>query len=174
MNLLELKLHNLGIDKDKFGKIYGFVDFGNVNYWFDKDRYDTEGNLLQKENRLVIDIEKLGNFMSLFCEKQLFYYGFDSHRKKSWHIHKKAENSGFVKVTKPIQFIRRYLNDEELEKVESVNMLAEDLGGKFIKIPKSNFDVEIKEQADLYINAQQIKANIVMVKKFRNQKTPLF
>ena len=32
MNLSDLKLKNLGIDKNKFGTIYSFVDFGNVYY----------------------------------------------------------------------------------------------------------------------------------------------
>lgn len=32
----EFILKNLEIDKDKFGRIFSFVDFGNVNYWFEK------------------------------------------------------------------------------------------------------------------------------------------
>ena len=33
MNLDEFRLKTLGIDKEKFGRIFTFVDFGNVNYW---------------------------------------------------------------------------------------------------------------------------------------------
>ena len=36
MDINEFKLSTLGIDKEKFGKIYSFVDFGNVNYWYEK------------------------------------------------------------------------------------------------------------------------------------------
>jgi hypothetical protein len=51
MNLEELKLESLGINKEKFGKIYCFVDFGNVNYWFEKDRVNFDGLLLNREDK---------------------------------------------------------------------------------------------------------------------------
>ena len=222
MDLISFKMRNLDIDKGKFGKIYTFVDFGNVNYWFADDRYDPEGKLMHENEMLIIDIQKLASFLNMFSEKKFFYYGFDISRKRSWHIHKKAENSGFIKVTKPIQFIRHYLAGVELEKIQDKDSLSEDLKGKFIKIPKSNFDVEIsvdsirlfgfyetfclfsgdsvfsflvkylkkrgkksiiiapgniyhtlREQADLYINSQRVKANIASLKSIK-KKTPLF
>jgi uncharacterized LabA/DUF88 family protein len=217
MNFNEFKLNTLGINMDEFGKIFGFVDFGNVNHWFDKDRYDIAGRLMNENEFLIVDIEKMGSFLNLFCEKKLFYYGFDSAHKQSWHIHKKAKNCGFVKVSKPLQIIKHYLDNNELnEKI--LKRLENDGGGYFVKIPKGNFDVEIsidsirlmdhyntfcifsgdsdfaylakflkqkgkkimviasgnvfhtlKEQSDLYINAQQIKGEITCLKR----KTPL-
>lgn len=136
MNLNEFKLNTLGIDKSKFGKIYGFVDFGNVNHWFDKDRYDGMDNLIKPDEYLIVDIEKLGGFLNLFCEKKLFYYGFDSSRKQSWHIHKKAKNCGFIKISKPVQLIKHYLDDNELN-VEILEKLHRDGGGNFIKFQKA-------------------------------------
>jgi uncharacterized LabA/DUF88 family protein len=143
MDLNEFIISSLGIDKNKFGKIYGFVDFGNVNHWFDKDRYGNSGNLLEKDKFLIADIEKLGGFLDLFCEKKLFYYGFDNTRKASWHIHKKARDCGFLKITKPIQSIKHYLDYNELNNLKPSGEFLQDYGGKFIKIPKGNFDVEI-------------------------------
>ncbi len=216
MDFNEFKLKSLGIDKNKFGNIYCFVDFGNANHWFDKDRYDGGGNLLGDGEFLIVDIEKLASFINLFCEKKLFYYGFDNARKQSWHIHKKAENCGFVRVSKPLQLIKHYLDDGEFDNStkETLDILEQDNRGYFVKIPKGNFDVEIsvdsikmmnyydtfcifsgdsdfaylarylsikgkkiivvasgnvyhtlKERANLYINAQQIKNDITCVKR---------
>jgi len=201
MDLDDFKLKNLGIDKEKFGKIFSFVDFGNVNYWYEKDRRDGNDRILKENEKLIVDIEKLGQFLNLFSDDKRFYYGWHQRIRKSWHIVIRAEKCGFKKITKPIQFIKHYLEDEE------------DFSGKFIEIPKSNFDVEIsvdairlldkydtfcllsgdsdftklaeflkdrkkkiviiasgqvfhtlKDAADLYINAQKIKA-LITVKK---------
>jgi uncharacterized LabA/DUF88 family protein len=142
MNLHELKSKNLGIDKEKFGRIFSFVDFGNVNYWYKKDKRDWEGKMLQLNRKLIIDIKKLANFLNLFSEQKRFYYGWHKRLKPSWHIVIWAEKNGFIKITKPIQFIKHYLDELELENIAN-NFVKEDLGGKFIEIPKSNFDVEI-------------------------------
>ena len=143
MNLDEFKLYSLGIDKEKFGKIYAFVDFGNVNYWYEKDVRDAQNNILSKNQKLIVDIEKLSEFLNLFSEKKLFYYGWNSRIKSSWHIVIKAEKNGFVKITKPIQFIRHYLDGIEIAK-NNTPFIKKDADGKsFIEIPKSNFDVEI-------------------------------
>jgi uncharacterized LabA/DUF88 family protein len=212
MNIQELKLQNLGIDKEKYGKTYTFVDFGNVNHWYSKDERDADGNLLAKGQRLIVDIRKLSEFLSLFSEKKRFYYGWHKRMPRSWHILISAERNGFVKITKPIQYVRHYLSAVEL-KHQSKAILEDDIG-QYVEIPKSNFDVEIsvdtirladeydtlcllsgdsdfanlaaylkrnkrkkiiviasgkvfhtlKEIADLYINAQQIKADITSVK----------
>lgn len=37
MDFQEYKLQQLGITKEKFGRIYSFVDFGNVNHWYEND-----------------------------------------------------------------------------------------------------------------------------------------
>lgn len=142
MDLEELKLVNLGIEKEEFGRIFAFVDFGNVNYWYEKDRRDWDNNILVDNQKLIIDIEKLANFLSLFTEKKRFYYGWHSRIKSSWHIIIWAEKNGFIKITKPIQFIKHYLAGGELPNVKTQS-IKKDSWGKFIEIPKSNFDVEI-------------------------------
>lgn len=213
MDLEEFKLKTLGIDKEKFQRIYTFVDFGNVNYWYEKDRRDWEDNLLKENQKLTIGIEKLAHFLNLFSVQRRFYYGWHTRIKSSWHIVIWAEKNGFIKITKPIQFIKHYLEDVECDDFKGKS-IKEDSNGKFIEIPKSNFDVEIsvdairlmskydticllsgdsdfarlveflkrngkkiiviasgqvfhtlKDIADLYINAQKIKAHITAIKE---------
>jgi len=142
MDLQEFMLKNLEIDKQKYGRIFSFVDFGNVNYWYEKDERDWDDNPLAKGQKFVVDIEKLAQFLNLFSEQKRFYYGWHKRIKRSWHILIRAKKNGFIKITKPIQFIKHYLNIEELENVKS-RFIKEDYSGKFIEIPKSNFDVEI-------------------------------
>lgn len=36
MDFQEFTLNYLQIDEEKFGRIYTFIDFGNVNYWYEK------------------------------------------------------------------------------------------------------------------------------------------
>lgn len=212
MNLGELELETLGIDKVKFGRVISFVDFGNVNYWYDKDQRDGEGNTLNQNQKLIVDIEKLSKFTGLFSEEKRFYYGWNPRNKSNWHITIKAANHGFIKITKPIQFIRHDVGNAVVS--QDGREIKEDRNGKFIEIPKGNFDVEIsvdairivdrydtlclfsgdsdfaylsrylkrkgkkiiviasgqifhtlKEVADLYVNAQTIKGDIVTLKE---------
>lgn len=147
MNLDEFKLNNLEIDKEKFGKVFSFVDFGNVNYWYEKDRRDGNDSVLRENEKLIIDIEKLAQFLNIFSYDKRFYYGWHQRIRKSWHIIIWAEKCSFKKITKPIQFIKHYLeNSAKLQSVKS-RIIKEDFGGKFIEIPKSNFDVEISVDA---------------------------
>ncbi len=213
MDINEFKLKTFGIDKEKFGTIYSFVDFGNVNYWYEKDIRDWDNNILTNEQKLIVSIEKLANFLNLFSHQKRFYYGWHQRMRQSWHLIIKAEHNGFIKVTKPIQFIKHYLDKAE-QKGNDKHPCKEDFYGRYIEIPKSNFDVEIsvdsirlmekyntfclmsgdsdfaylasylkkkgkkiiviasgqvfhslKETADLYINAQDIKKSIADIKK---------
>jgi len=145
-NLKDLKLQNLGIDKEKFGRIFTFVDYGNVNYWYDKDRRSADDVNLSNSQKLIIDIEKLASFTTLFSERKRFYYGWNNRKKSNWHIAIKAEKCGFVKITKPIQFIKHYLTEAEL-KNNSPFALKKNISGKYVEIPKSNFDVEVSVDA---------------------------
>jgi len=216
MNLGDLKLQTIGIYKERFGKIFCFVDYGNVNYWYENDERDWDGNTLAKGYKLFVDIEKLADFILGFADQKRFYYGWNPRKKQNWHIAIKAEKCGFIKNTKPMQFIKHYLSDgEHAEDGFNNSEIKKDTAGKaYIEIPKSNFDVEIsvdalrslekydtfclfsgdsdfaylaqylkkkgkkiivvasgqvfhtlKELADLYINAQDIKANITSIKK---------
>ncbi|OGH72326.1 MAG: hypothetical protein A3I93_04575 [Candidatus Magasanikbacteria bacterium RIFCSPLOWO2_02_FULL_43_22] len=137
----EFILKNLGIDKNKFGRIYSFVDFGNVNYWF--ERYDRSFNNcpLKGKEKIIVGIEKLGGFCDLFSEKKFFYYGINVRNSASLHIQRKAEKvARFRVVTKEIQYIKHYF--------------GADGRGTFAIIPKCNFDVELTVDAirlsDLY------------------------
>lgn len=142
MNFEELKLTNLAIDKEKFGKIFSFVDFANVNYWYEKDRRDWDHKSLTAHQKLIVDIQKLSKFLGSFSEQKRFYYGWHKRIRRSWHIIIWAEKNGFIKITKEIQFIRHYMDGNELRTLHG-DAIQEDHTGKFIEIPKSNFDVEI-------------------------------
>lgn len=147
MDLKDLKLQILGIDKEKFGKIFSFIDYGNVNYWYDKDRRDSDNIELLESQKLIIDIDKLASFTSLFSDQKRFYYGWNNRKKSNWHIAIKAEKCGFIKITKPIQFIKHYLTEAELNNNSLAFALKENMSGKYIEIPKSNFDVEVSVDA---------------------------
>lgn len=142
MNLFELKMHNLGLDKRKFGKIYTFIDFGNVDYWFEHDTRDFDDNNLPAGQKLIVDLDKLTSFLKLFSEHKRFYFGLDSQNNKSLHLNIKARSLFDGSVTKPLQKIKHYLKDD-IEIKNNTRSLCEDLHGKYIYIPKCNFDVEI-------------------------------
>ncbi|MGD0976751.1 MAG: NYN domain-containing protein [Minisyncoccia bacterium] len=146
MNLQELKqlkFKNLGISREKFGKIYSFVDFGNVNYWFHRDKIGPDAAPLTNNQRLIVDLEKLSEFLSFFSEQKRFYYGWHRRLSRSQHIIIKAEKVGFIKITKPIQYIKHYIYEENEFNGEKSRILKDTLGAEYIEIPKSNFDVEI-------------------------------
>ncbi len=145
MDLQDLKLVNLGIKKNELGRIFSFVDFGNINYWFERDERDGKGNVLPSGSKLTIDIEKLSSFINKFAEKKRFYFGLDSENKKSIRIISKARGCFDYTGTKPIQWIKHYLTDVEAKSnTRSVN---KDLEGSYIYIPKCNFDVEMSVDA---------------------------
>ena len=146
MDLQEFKKQyvqqELGIS-ESFGKIHVFIDFGNVNHWFEEDRQNHDNNLLKDNEKLVINLRKLKEFVDLFSPDSRFYYGHDRQNIKS---------IGFIRVardifgkhrvfTKQIQKIRHYLTNEEL--TSNTRNIHEDREGKFILIPKCNFDVEV-------------------------------
>lgn len=137
MDLSEFKANYYFFEPNSFGRIFVFVDFGNVRPWA-KDFWPEENKYrLCKE----IDIEKLANVCGwVNPQKKFFYYGYfpenieleDNHpinlkyRSSIFRINK-AKKSGFLTKQKEIKMIPTY--DDE---------------GKFIsKIPKCNFDVEI-------------------------------
>jgi len=141
MDIDEFKLHNLGMDKNKFGRIYSFVDFGNVNYWYERDERDENGEVLREGEKLVVDIEKLCDFTKLFSDHARFYFGMDTKNKKSIYIIKKARACFDQTVTKPIQRIKHYLTGKDLS--DNTRTVGQDNDGKYVYIPKCNFDVEI-------------------------------
>ena len=144
MNLDDLKLDSLGINKNTFGKIYTFVDFGNVNKWFDKDVWGLNDHLA-KDQKLIVDIIKMGEFINLFSEKKWFYYGINQRSNSSLHLTIKAKNNGFKTVSKDIQWIKHYLlaDEESAYKTIFSGRIKKDDRGYYLLIPKCNFDVEI-------------------------------
>lgn len=150
MDLIELKLKNLGIDKNKYGKICVFVDFGNVNYWYEKDEWNTDNNKLPANNKLVVEIKELAEFINLFSSHKRFYFGIDPENKKSIKIISKSREYFHKTITKPIQRIKHYLNRNEEDKTS--RNISQDSKGKFISLPKCNFDVEISVDAIRFLS----------------------
>ena len=114
MNLENLKVYHLGIDTARFGNICTFIDFGNVNYWFERDERGITGGALKGGDKLVVDIEKLAYFTRLFSDKNRFYFGLDTEMQKSIAIVAKARKFFDKTITKSIQKIRHYLTLKEL------------------------------------------------------------
>jgi uncharacterized LabA/DUF88 family protein len=132
----------LGIGVE-FGRVLSLIDFANVDYWYENDRFDSDGLALQKYEKLNVDISKLKSFCDLFSVRAKFYYGLDSKKARSIHIITLARTF-FTKSnvsTKEIQYIKHYLS--ELEKPSNTRLITHDNRGEFILIPKCNFDVEI-------------------------------
>ena len=136
----------LGITKD-FGRIISFIDFGNVNHWFEEDRQTQEYVALQEDEKLTVDLQKLYDFSELFSCGERFYYGFDPQNSGSFGFIRAARQIfGKAKFfTKHIQKIRHYLNESDRQSNTRIVHDGED--GKFIYIPKCNFDVEISVDA---------------------------
>lgn len=142
ISLEELKSVSLGIDKERFGKICSFVDFGNVNYWYENDEKDAYDKNLPENSKLVVDIIKLAKFTKFFSDSNRFYFGLDDKNPKSIRIIKLARENFDQTITKPIQNIKHYLDDKEIK--NTTRLIKKDKQGKlFINLPKCNFDVEI-------------------------------
>ena len=150
MDLVELKSlsikKQLKLDQSDFGRVFSFVDFGNVDYRFDEDIYDQSGTVLPAGTKLVIDLENLAQFAHIFSEQVRFYYGHDPANKKSMgfsFIAKSHFEPYFY--TKPIQKIKHYLRGDEF--ISATRVINEDEEGQYVYIPKCNFDVEISVDA---------------------------
>lgn len=138
-------LEGLEISKEEFPRILCFIDFGNVNYWFDEDVRDADNNILPEGKKLGIDLDKLKAFLSYFTDKQKFYYGFDPQNPLSISFIRAAQHVfGKQVFTKKIQKIKHYLNEEDQP---GTRALHTDKNGAFVYIPKCNFDVEISVDA---------------------------
>lgn len=147
MDLLEFKKQyvqqELGISND-FGRVLAFIDFGNVNYWFEEDRQTHEYVALKDNEKLFVDLEKLKDYLEIFSTDIRFYYGHDFANQKSISFIQKAESIfGKTRVfTKAIQKVRHYLENQDDRNVNT-RTLHHDSGGDFVFLPKCNFDVEI-------------------------------
>lgn len=138
--------NDLGID-ESWGRIFSFIDFGNVTYWFSDDARDADGKTLKSGYKVWIDIQKLYNFSYIFSESIRFYYGFDpSNNGSTGFIFIAKKIFGAHKVsTKEIQQIKHYIKDNDL--IKNNKFVNSDNEGDFIYISKCNFDVEISVDA---------------------------
>lgn len=147
MNLDEFKSINvkqkIGIDDEKFGKIFVFIDFSNVDKWFADDVRDWEGGVLDEDKKLSIDLEKMNDFIRCFSGHIRFYYGHDPQNINSIKFLGKTKYVFGERMvfTKPIQQIRHYLKGEE--KNTTTRQINHDMEGDYIYLQKCNFDVEI-------------------------------
>ena len=128
---------------ESYGRILTFLDFGNINYWFEKDRQDSENKVLMPDEKLVINLQGLKDFTSIFSQDTRFYYGSDKNKIGSVNFISVIKNIfGRNRVfSKQIQYIKHHLNIEELS--SNTRSVFKDKNGSFIIIPKCNFDVEM-------------------------------
>lgn len=147
MNFVDLRAEYYLFKKTDFGRIYVFVDFGNVRPWAKELWPDKNKFRINNE----IDIEKLARVINWVSPvKKIFYYGCyiknsdlpddhennKKHRRSTFRL-SKARKNGFEVKTKDVKMIPHY-----------------DDFGKFLnKIPKCNFDVEIT--MDMIIKADK-------------------
>lgn len=139
MDLRDLKLTNLGLNDVDYGRILAIIDFGNVTYWYHRDKIGPDAAPLKEGQRLIVDLEKLYSFCD-FAYQARFYYGWHPRLERSQHIVVKADKIGFIKQTKQIQYIRHHITPNE---DGSDFITKRDAAGPYIEIPKCNFDVEI-------------------------------
>lgn len=150
MDLQDLKnkviRDDLQITEDH-GKVFTFIDFSNVNKWFQNDTQDWENKLLAPDERLSIDLYKLKSFVDVFSERARIYYGENPKNPKSLsftYVMRKVFGKRDV-MTKDIQKIKHHFETGEHVPGKYVEIDVD--GKKFIEIRKSNFDVEISVDA---------------------------
>ncbi|MFP4539568.1 MAG: NYN domain-containing protein [Candidatus Paceibacterota bacterium] len=149
MNLQELKnkiiREELEIGED-YGEIFSFIDFANVNKWFEDDKQDWNNKPLESNEKLEIDVQKLKIFGDVFSNRVRIYYGQDLRNSKSQsftYFLRKVFNNKVV--TKDLQRIKHYLDNIPQEQLPFTS--TDKQGYRYIEIHKCNFDVEISVDA---------------------------
>lgn len=131
----------------EYGRVFSFIDFSNVNKWFENDEQNWNNKLIAGDERLTIDIQKLKVFVDLFSERTRVYYGEDPKNNKSLsftYVTRKIFGKRDV-VTKDLQKIKHYIKLDEAE-ISKYVITGED-GKNYVEIRKCNFDVEISVDA---------------------------
>lgn len=132
---------------EDYGRIFSFIDFSNVNKWFENDNQDWNNKLLSVDEKISIDLEKLKLFADIFSNRVRSYYGEDPKNQGSLsftYVMRKIFGKRDV-VTKDLQKIKHYF---EIGEQKPAKYLATDEDGKnYVEIRKSNFDVEISVDA---------------------------
>lgn len=128
---------------ESYKRILTILDFGNINYWFEKDRQDSENKLLMPDEKLTINLQGLKDFADIFSEDVRFYYGSDKNKTGSVNFISVLKNIfGRNRVfSKQIQYIKHHLNTNEFSL--NTRLVFNDKNGDFVIIPKCNFDVEM-------------------------------
>jgi len=132
---------------EDYGRIFSFIDFSNVNKWFEHDNQDWNNKLLNEGEKLAIDLEKLKIFADIFSQRVRTYYGEDPKNTKSigfTYATRKIFGKRDV-MTKDIQKIKHYIEIEE--QATAKNILTDESGKQYLEIRKCNFDVEISVDA---------------------------
>jgi len=137
MDLQDLKTNHYLFDPKTFGKIFVFIDFGNVRPWA-KDLWPEENKYRLSIEIGIKNLAEVCNWVSPV--KKFFYYGYfkkpeeesrdilgeERHAKSIFRIDK-ARSNGFEVKAKEIKMVPHY-----------------DDTGKFVgKFPKCNFDVKM-------------------------------
>lgn len=129
---------------EDYGKIFSFIDFGNVNNWFADDRQAWDNRPLKDNEFLEIYLKGLKEFTDFFSEKSRIYYGEDPQNggsRKFTDLMRIIFGKREV-TTKDIQKIKHYIEDGQS------NLFNTDREGKrYVEIRKCNFDVEISVDA---------------------------
>ncbi len=72
---------------DDYGKIFSFIDFSNVNKWFENDNQDWNNKLLAYNEKLSIDLEKIKSFADIFSDRVRIYYGEDPKKQRVFEFY---------------------------------------------------------------------------------------
>jgi hypothetical protein len=80
----------LKIDPSFFGKTLSIIDFGNVNYWFEEDKMDLDGNRIKDDEKFAIDF-KLLRISGLFRYKEKILFWPRSKQKKISRLYRRCE-----------------------------------------------------------------------------------
>ena len=126
---------------EEYGRIFSFVDFSNVNKWFENDTQDWDNKLLADDEKISIDLEKLKSFTDVFSERVRIYYGEDPKNIRSLgftYMMRKVFGKRDVQ-TKDLQKIKHYFVEDE--HIPAKHVATDEDGKKYIEIRKSNFDV---------------------------------
>jgi len=143
MTLDEFKKNYYLFDPAPFGRIFTFIDFGNVRPWA-KDFWPVEN-----KNKICVEIsiDKLAGLCGLVNPARMFFYYGHFRQNEAYPIGDnintkyrssifridKARKAGFTVRTKEVKMIPNY----------------DETGTYLGKIPKCNFDVEITMDAIL-------------------------
>ncbi|MFA4975749.1 MAG: NYN domain-containing protein [Candidatus Paceibacterota bacterium] len=132
---------------EDFGRVFSFIDFSNVNKWFENDNQDWNNKLLSENEKLSIDLGKLKLFADIFSERARMYYGEDPKNIKSLSF-TDVIRIIFGKrdvITKDLQKIKHYFKLDEA--INSKRICVDENNKNYIEIRKCNFDVEISVDA---------------------------